>query len=63
MAIIQTNKNTDTKKSSFNNPIELDKSELKFLLEKMRTATYTGDEFEMFYNIWVKLTNKLEKDK
>jgi phosphoribosylformylglycinamidine (FGAM) synthase-like enzyme len=29
--------------------------ELNFILAKLRTATYTGAEFEMFYNVWVKL--------
>lgn len=33
--------------------------ELKFLLTKLRTATYTGNEFETFYNIWVKISNEL----
>ena len=35
--------------------------EYKFLLSKLRTATYTGHEFETFYNIWVKITRELEK--
>jgi len=35
--------------------------ELEFLLSKLRTATYTGHEFETFYNIWVKITKELEK--
>jgi hypothetical protein len=35
--------------------------ELKFLLLKLRSATYTGHEFETFYNIWVKVTKELEK--
>jgi hypothetical protein len=35
--------------------------ELKFLLLKLRTATYTGHEFETFYNVWVKITQELEK--
>jgi hypothetical protein len=35
--------------------------ELKFLLLKLRSATYTGHEFETFYNIWVKVTRELEK--
>ena len=35
--------------------------ELKFLLSKLRTATYTGHEFETFYNVWVKITQELEK--
>lgn len=35
--------------------------ELKFLLLKLRSATYTGHEFETFYNIWVKITKELEK--
>ena len=34
--------------------------EYKFLLLKLRSATYTGHEFETFYNIWVKITQKLE---
>jgi hypothetical protein len=33
--------------------------ELKFLLTKLRTATYTGHEFETFYNIWVKISKEL----
>ena len=35
--------------------------ECKFLLLKLRSATYTGHEFETFYNIWVKITKELEK--
>ena len=35
--------------------------EYKFLLLKLRSATYTGHEFETFYNIWVKITQELEK--
>ena len=35
--------------------------EYKFLLLKLRSATYTGHEFEMFYSIWVKISKELEK--
>jgi hypothetical protein len=35
--------------------------ECKFLLLKLRSATYTGHEFETFYNVWVKITQELEK--
>jgi hypothetical protein len=35
--------------------------ECKFLLLKLRSSTYTGHEFETFYNIWVKVTKELEK--
>ena len=35
--------------------------ELRFLLSKLRSATYTGHEFETFYNVWVKITQELEK--
>ena len=35
--------------------------ELKLLLSKLRSATYTGHEFETFYTIWVKVTKELEK--
>jgi hypothetical protein len=34
--------------------------ELKFLLLKLRSATYTGHEFETFYNIWVRISKELE---
>ena len=34
---------------------------VKFLLLKLRSATYTGHEFETFYNIWVKVSKELEK--
>jgi hypothetical protein len=34
--------------------------ELKFLLTKLRTATYTGHEFETFYKVWVKISTELE---
>jgi hypothetical protein len=35
--------------------------ECKFLLLKLRSSTYTGHEFETFYNVWVKITQELEK--
>ena len=35
--------------------------DLKFLLTKLRSATYTGAEFEQFYQVWVKLTDALEQ--
>lgn len=47
-------------KKDFENPVELNKTELEFILAKLRMATYKGEEFEMFYNVWVKLSNKLE---
>lgn len=34
--------------------------ELRFLLLKLRSATYTGHEFETFYNIWVRISKELE---
>lgn len=40
---------------------KLSKKELEFILVKLRTATYKGDEFETFYNVWVKLTDEIEK--
>ncbi len=39
---------------------ELSIQDLKFLLTKLRSATYTGAEFEQFYQVWVKLTDTLE---
>jgi len=40
---------------------EFTKNELEFLLTKLRTATYKGDEFEMFYNVWVKILDGIDK--
>ena len=41
----------------------LSSEDLKFLLRKMRIATYTGEEFEQFYQVWVKLTETLETNR
>lgn len=41
-------------------PSSFTAEELKFLLSKLRTATYLGHEFETFYNIWVKISKELE---
>lgn len=40
--------------------VQLTQQELEFILTKMRLATYQGVEFEMFYNVWVKLVNRIE---
>ena len=40
---------------------ELTIKDLKFLLTKLRSATYSGNEFEQFYSLWVKLTEDLER--
>lgn len=41
----------------FKNPVMLDDHEVEFILEKLQSAQYIGREFEMFYNVWVKLSN------
>ena len=35
--------------------------EIDFVLNKLRTATFLGEEFEQFYNVWVKLTDMKKK--
>ncbi len=40
---------------------DLTKSELTFILSKLKSATYIGSEFETFYAVWVKLSTILEK--
>ena len=37
--------------------------EIEFILRKLRVATYTGEEFEQFYTVYVKLTKELESRK
>lgn len=41
----------------------LTKTELEFILNKLRDSHYKGFEFERFYVIWVKLNSMLEKVK
>jgi len=40
---------------------QLSAEDLKFLLVKMRIATYTGEEFEQFYKVWLKISKALEQ--
>ena len=37
--------------------------ELEFIMKKMRSATYVGDEFEIFYTVFVKMTKELQQAK
>ena len=39
----------------------LSEQEINFILAKLRQAQYTGSEFEMFHNIWMKLSNLKSK--
>lgn len=39
----------------------LTEKELNFVLAKLREANYKGHEFEMFYNVYVKLINQKPK--
>jgi hypothetical protein len=52
---------TEDVRGKFKNPVLLDDREIDFILEKLQTAQYIGREFEMFYNVWVKLSN-MKKD-
>lgn len=35
----------------------LTEAEINFILTKLRQAQYTGAEFEMFHNVWMKLSD------
>lgn len=39
---------------------ELTKKELEFLLAKLRTANYRGDEFEIYFSIIKKVSDTLK---
>lgn len=41
----------------------LNETELKFIMTKLKNASYQGHEFETFYAVWVKLTASLENIK
>lgn len=49
--------NNEQVNDKFKNPVMLDDREVEFILEKLQSAQYIGREFEMFYNVWVKLSN------
>lgn len=39
----------------------LTETEVNFILTKLRSASYTGAEFETFSNVWIKLVKLKEK--
>lgn len=45
-------------KKKIENPssTNLSEQEINFILSKLRQANYTGAEFEMFHNVWMKLS-------
>jgi len=51
-----------TVKGEVNNPKgnELSRKEIEFLLHKMKTAQFTGAEFEQFFTVYSKLSNQLK---
>jgi hypothetical protein len=50
----------DTKKKDI---VSLTKQDCEFLLLKLRSAQYTGDEFEQFYTVFKKITEIIEINK
>ena len=40
--------------------LELSKQELEFILVKLRSASYQGEEFEIFQAVWNKLAMQLK---
>lgn len=38
----------------------LTKEDLEFILLKLRSATYRGEEFETFYSVWMKILTEIE---
>ena len=39
---------------------DLDRKDIEFILNKLRSAQYTGNEFEHFYKVYTTLTNFLK---
>lgn len=40
---------------------KLTQGEIEFILTKLRSADYKGTEFEMFFNVFNKLSQELQK--
>jgi len=59
---IKSNKSIHKETTTVSNiSTELTKKEIQFLLDKMKTAQFTGAEFEQFYSIFTKLSKQLKK--
>lgn len=50
-----------TKTNSNEGNLDLSIKEVEFLLTKLRSAQYRGEEFEFFFNVWTKLANHIKK--
>jgi hypothetical protein len=55
--VFTTDKEKKSSGSSDNIDSTLSEKELNFILTKLREANYKGSEFEMFYTVWIKLSN------
>lgn len=55
--VFTTEKEKQTPKGIENLDTTLSEKELNFILTKLREANYKGSEFEMFYTVWLKLSN------
>ena len=51
--------NNDKTEKEFNLTVK----ECEFILTKLRSAKYTGDEFEQFYIVFKKITDIIEKQR
>jgi len=47
-------------KSSKKEEEDLTKQEAEFILTKLRSATYKGEEFEMFYTVYRKIAKHID---
>lgn len=50
----------DRVKTKERKPGELTKLESEFILTKLRTATFKGEEFEMFYTVFKKIAQHIK---
>ena len=41
--------------------VNLSRTELQFIMKKLRDADYKGHEFEAFYNVYSKIQDSLEQ--
>ena len=52
-----------SKDTKIKDTVSLTKQDCEFLLLKLRSAQYTGDEFEQFYTVFKKITEIIEINK
>jgi hypothetical protein len=62
MGIRRTVEQKESVQTKTEKKVELNEEEINFIVAKLRKATYTGYEFEQFYDVILKLQDMVKKE-